>query len=646
MPAFAEEIFGPVAPVIPFTDDEEAIALANATEYGLAAAVQSGSPERAAAVAERLNAGMVHINDQTVNEEAGPVRRLRAVQQRRPLRRGGAAGAVDGMAMANVARPRRTVPLLGPWRYIDEEVWSPDGGERWALAPEQSTAQAPRAPEQWHLDKPGKGTFEAWADILSVTHVGFDVESSATPPRFRGAVTRRRMGDLMLVDCASSPCGPRGTAHRGRRRHRRRRRLSVRAPGVERVRDPRMEQALTAGDVIVWNGWQPVDAEVTEPFTKRTLIVPSDRVLSVCPRLEEARAMSSVEQSPAARLLMRYLDALAEELPWLDESGAAAAADAALELLRAAVEPSVPSTRSARRSAIRADVRRYIRAHLQDALLGPESIARAHSISVRTLHALFEDCDESVAGLVRRERLARCHEDLLAPAAARSPRSRSAGASAMRRTSRACSSASSARRRAKCAPRRSTSRMGLIDGRAGWSPAPPTASGGPARCGWPPRAPMWRWPTWPPRARPGDGGEIATRAARPSSWPATWPAADAHALVAHVVAARGRLDFAVNNAGVGPRPAGRHQRRGLRPRHRRQPARHLPGHEARSGRCSTTRCPAAADRQHVLQRRPARRPPAGRLRRLQARHSRADEDAAIEYAAAASASTRSRRRRS
>jgi benzaldehyde dehydrogenase (NAD) len=69
MRAFKDEIFGPVAPITTFGDDAEAVELANATEYGLAAAVQSGSPQRAAAVAEQLRAGMVHINDQTVNEE-------------------------------------------------------------------------------------------------------------------------------------------------------------------------------------------------------------------------------------------------------------------------------------------------------------------------------------------------------------------------------------------------------------------------------------------------------------------------------------------------------------------------------------------------------------------------------------------------
>jgi benzaldehyde dehydrogenase (NAD) len=69
MPAFTDEIFGPVAPVTSFGDDDEAVELANATEYGLVAAVQSGSPARAAAVANRLRAGMIHINDSTINEE-------------------------------------------------------------------------------------------------------------------------------------------------------------------------------------------------------------------------------------------------------------------------------------------------------------------------------------------------------------------------------------------------------------------------------------------------------------------------------------------------------------------------------------------------------------------------------------------------
>jgi benzaldehyde dehydrogenase (NAD) len=66
MAAFDEEIFGPVAPITTFRTDKEAIALANATEYGLTAAVVSADLSRAQHVADKLHSGVVHINDQTV----------------------------------------------------------------------------------------------------------------------------------------------------------------------------------------------------------------------------------------------------------------------------------------------------------------------------------------------------------------------------------------------------------------------------------------------------------------------------------------------------------------------------------------------------------------------------------------------------
>jgi acyl-CoA reductase-like NAD-dependent aldehyde dehydrogenase len=57
-----EEIFGPVLSILPYATEEEAIALANDSEYGLSGFVWSGNPERALAVASKLRTGMVHIN--------------------------------------------------------------------------------------------------------------------------------------------------------------------------------------------------------------------------------------------------------------------------------------------------------------------------------------------------------------------------------------------------------------------------------------------------------------------------------------------------------------------------------------------------------------------------------------------------------
>src|SRR3981081_784240 len=66
MAAFDEEIFGPIAPITIFRNDEEAVALANPTEYGLTASVVSADLARAQRVADGIHSGVIHINDQTV----------------------------------------------------------------------------------------------------------------------------------------------------------------------------------------------------------------------------------------------------------------------------------------------------------------------------------------------------------------------------------------------------------------------------------------------------------------------------------------------------------------------------------------------------------------------------------------------------
>ena len=69
MRAFDEETFGPVANIIVFRNDEEALELANRHDGALAAAVISRDVGRAMRITDRLKAGMVHVNDQTVNDD-------------------------------------------------------------------------------------------------------------------------------------------------------------------------------------------------------------------------------------------------------------------------------------------------------------------------------------------------------------------------------------------------------------------------------------------------------------------------------------------------------------------------------------------------------------------------------------------------
>jgi aldehyde dehydrogenase (NAD+) len=96
-----EEVFGPVLALIPFDTEEEAIAIANDTPYGLAAYVQTGDARRAERVASKLKAGMVHIN-------GGPHRYgspFGGYKQSGNGREGGKFGLEDFLEVKTIHRP-------------------------------------------------------------------------------------------------------------------------------------------------------------------------------------------------------------------------------------------------------------------------------------------------------------------------------------------------------------------------------------------------------------------------------------------------------------------------------------------------------------------------------------------------------------
>lgn len=70
MPIANNEIFGPVAAIIDVSSEEEAIEMANSSPYGLSGSVFTQDVHRGVEVAKRMETGMVHVNDQSVNDEA------------------------------------------------------------------------------------------------------------------------------------------------------------------------------------------------------------------------------------------------------------------------------------------------------------------------------------------------------------------------------------------------------------------------------------------------------------------------------------------------------------------------------------------------------------------------------------------------
>jgi succinate-semialdehyde dehydrogenase/glutarate-semialdehyde dehydrogenase len=87
-----EEIIGPVAPISRFETQEEAIRLANDTEYGLAAYVFTKDIGRGLAVARQIEAGMVGLNRGLVSDPAAP---FGGVKQSGLGREGGSHGVLE-----------------------------------------------------------------------------------------------------------------------------------------------------------------------------------------------------------------------------------------------------------------------------------------------------------------------------------------------------------------------------------------------------------------------------------------------------------------------------------------------------------------------------------------------------------------------
>jgi succinate-semialdehyde dehydrogenase/glutarate-semialdehyde dehydrogenase len=87
-----EEIFGPVAPIVEFTEEDEAIGLANDTEFGLVSYLYTGDLARGLRVSEALEAGMIGLNRGLVSDPAAP---FGGVKQSGIGREGGHEGLLD-----------------------------------------------------------------------------------------------------------------------------------------------------------------------------------------------------------------------------------------------------------------------------------------------------------------------------------------------------------------------------------------------------------------------------------------------------------------------------------------------------------------------------------------------------------------------
>jgi AraC-like DNA-binding protein len=266
--------------------------------------------------------------------------------------------------------------------------------------------------QTWRVDDwPVGERRDAWADAIGRTHLDWGLDGRDGLVVAGASVSRRELGDVALVDCVAGP----GSGARARRRIAATDGAYV---GLLLVRSGREDlefgperMVVRAGDAVLWDSRLPTRFRVPDLLVKRTLLVPLGRL----PDLAE-RPLAGTRLAPtmATALLLAHLDTVAALPGDLPPATARAAGSAAVELLAAALTGEGTDGAGWSTAAARwREVLAYAEARLGDPALDPRALAAACGISLRALYTLFEQHGETVAGFLRRRRLARAHAELV-----------------------------------------------------------------------------------------------------------------------------------------------------------------------------------------------------------------------------------------
>ncbi|MEL7028983.1 MAG: helix-turn-helix domain-containing protein [Pseudomonadota bacterium] len=185
--------------------------------------------------------------------------------------------------------------------------------------------------------------------------------------------------------------------------------------GQETVIIDGREIHLHPGAILLWDGERPMRFKVRSDLEKLTLVAPATELESIFPFARD-RVGSTVDSTKGPGALFANHLLTLESVGWrMDPADLNRAMRGTLELFAQAfaAEREGPSTTHKRLTLER--IRRYCLQNLADPAMTPSSVALAHGISTRYLHALFSDTGETIGNWLKRERLKRCRAALETP---------------------------------------------------------------------------------------------------------------------------------------------------------------------------------------------------------------------------------------
>ena len=263
---------------------------------------------------------------------------------------------------------------------------------------------------------------------------------------FRETVLSRRFQDIRVSEVSGGGCsGRRGDTHflrDGGEFVALVCQLEGRVVCRERVREVRCEP----GDVFLWSSRNSLEFRVDEWARTLTLIIPASRIDSVRVRsLSEASAFLGPD-STLGRLASAFFASLAADLSRLTQEEGQNAMTMAMGIVSSILRHAGSQGPGRERGNTFSSICSYIDRQLNNDRLKPGQIAEEHGISLRYLHMLFSQHDQTVAGYIREQRLFKSRLDVVLLPIEQSRRLPIIGAFVTRRILAVCSRSASVNR--------------------------------------------------------------------------------------------------------------------------------------------------------------------------------------------------------
>lgn len=263
-----------------------------------------------------------------------------------------------------------------------------------------------------------------WRDLVADLLIGFDFDF---PPSedFSGRALAMSFAELQIVEIEASLHAGHRTAEMIDDGEPPYYLMALQQSGRFRVVQDGRTAVLTPGQFVVYNSTRPAQLDTSDDYKALCIKIPQ-RLLAVdAHTLDDSLVTTLSAEGGLAGIVWPLLTGLKENIELLGSAPRYTTVSGIANLIESMLLPDGPANPERSTHRWRNDllirIKDHLEMHLGDPDLSPQRVAKAHHISVRQLHLLFQADDVSISTWVRNRRIERCKADLANPTLATVP---------------------------------------------------------------------------------------------------------------------------------------------------------------------------------------------------------------------------------